>query len=65
MDHLHQKTIAFEACVRRWGYESDAGPQTANHIVVDLAVFSDGFSAFKKACGRVWKFATSAETLSN
>ena len=31
--------------------ESDAGPQTANHIVVDLAGFSDGFSAFKKACG--------------
>jgi hypothetical protein len=30
--------------------ESDAGPQTANHIVVDLAGFSDGFSAFKKAC---------------
>ena len=30
--------------------KSDAGPQTANHIVVDLAGFSDGFSAFKKAC---------------
>ena len=31
--------------------ESDAVPRTANHIVVDLAGFSDGFSAFKKACG--------------
>lgn len=30
--------------------DSDAGPQTANHIVVDLAGFSDGFSAFQQAC---------------
>jgi len=30
--------------------DSDAGPQTANHIVVDLAGFSDGFSDFQKAC---------------
>jgi hypothetical protein len=30
--------------------DSDAGPQTANHIVVDLAGFSDGFKAFQKAC---------------
>ena len=28
----------------------DAGPQTANHIVVELAGFSDGFSDFQKAC---------------
>ena len=31
--------------------DSDAGPQTANHIVVDLAGFAGGFSAFQKACG--------------
>jgi hypothetical protein len=30
--------------------DSDAGPQIANHIVVDLAGFSDGFSDFQKAC---------------
>jgi hypothetical protein len=30
--------------------DSDAGPQTANHIVVELAGFSDGFSDFQKAC---------------
>ena len=30
--------------------DSDAGPQIANHIVVDVAGFSDGFSAFQKAC---------------
>jgi hypothetical protein len=30
--------------------DSDAGPQTANHIVVDLAGFSDGFRDFQKAC---------------
>ena len=30
--------------------DSDTGPQTANHIVVDLAGFSGGFSAFQKAC---------------
>jgi hypothetical protein len=30
--------------------DSDTGPQTANHIVVDLAGFSDGFSAFQKTC---------------
>ena len=30
--------------------DSDAGPQTANHIVVDLAGFSDGFRVFQKAC---------------
>ena len=29
---------------------SDTGPQTANHIFVDLAGFSDGFSALQKAC---------------
>jgi hypothetical protein len=30
--------------------DSDAGPQIANHIVVDVAGFSDGLSAFQKAC---------------
>jgi hypothetical protein len=30
--------------------DSDAGPQIANHIVVDVAGFSDGFSAIQKAC---------------
>ena len=30
--------------------DSDAGPQTANHIVVDLTGFSDGFSALQKGC---------------
>ena len=30
--------------------DSDAGPQMANHILVDLSGFSDGFIAFKKAC---------------
>jgi hypothetical protein len=30
--------------------DSDAGPQTANHIVVDLAGFSDGVSALQKGC---------------
>jgi hypothetical protein len=30
--------------------DPDQGPQTANHIVVDLAGFSDGFSAFQTAC---------------
>ena len=30
--------------------DSDTGPQTANHIVVDLAGFSGGFSTFQKAC---------------
>ena len=30
--------------------DSDAGPQIANHIVVDLAGFSDGFGAFQKVC---------------
>jgi hypothetical protein len=30
--------------------DSDAGLQTANHIVVDLAGFSDGFSALQKSC---------------
>ena len=30
--------------------DSDAGPQIANHIVVDLAGFSDGFSDLQKAC---------------
>jgi hypothetical protein len=30
--------------------DTDAGPQIANHIVVDLAGFSDGFGAFQKVC---------------
>src|ERR1700720_1001014 len=30
--------------------DSDAGPQTANHIVVDLVGFSDGFGDFQRAC---------------
>jgi hypothetical protein len=30
--------------------DTDAGSQIANHIVVDLAGFSDGFGAFQKAC---------------
>ena len=30
--------------------DSDAGPQTANHIVVELAGFSDGFNDFQKTC---------------
>jgi hypothetical protein len=32
--------------------DSDAGPQIANHIVVDVAGFSDGFSAFQAACDK-------------
>jgi hypothetical protein len=30
--------------------DTDAGSQIANHIVVDLAGFSDGFGAFQKVC---------------
>jgi hypothetical protein len=30
--------------------DTDAGSQIANHIVVDLARFSDGFGAFQKVC---------------
>jgi hypothetical protein len=30
--------------------DGDAGPQNSNHIVVDVSGFSDGFSAFEKAC---------------
>jgi hypothetical protein len=30
--------------------DSDAGSQIANHIVIDLAGFSDGFGAFQKVC---------------
>jgi hypothetical protein len=30
--------------------DGDAGHQNSNHIVVDVLGFSDGFSAFEKAC---------------
>src|ERR1700688_4084915 len=30
--------------------DSDAGPQIANHVVVDVSRFSDGFGAFQKVC---------------
>jgi hypothetical protein len=30
--------------------DTDAGSQIANHIVVDLAGFSDGFGAFQRVC---------------
>jgi hypothetical protein len=30
--------------------DTDAGSQIANHIVVDLSGFSDGFGAFQKVC---------------
>jgi hypothetical protein len=32
--------------------DSDAGPQIANHVVVDVSGFPDGFSAFEKACDK-------------
>jgi hypothetical protein len=32
--------------------DSDAGPQIANHVVVDVSRFSDGFAAFKMACDK-------------
>jgi hypothetical protein len=32
--------------------DSDAGPQIANHVVVDVSGFSDGFAAFKMACDK-------------
>src|SRR5580704_11420147 len=32
--------------------DSDAGPQIANHVVVDVFRFSDGFAAFKMACDK-------------
>ena len=30
--------------------DADAGLQNANHIVIDVSGFSDGFSTFQKAC---------------
>jgi hypothetical protein len=30
--------------------DADAGLQNANHIVIDVSGFSDGFSTFQKTC---------------